>query len=313
MGMLLVTSEEIKMALKTQVLTGMDKASVLMMSLGAATSAKIFEQLTPSEREQLGAHIAGLRHVDDVVRDSVIEEVTHFIKYGSREEIVPDSNEPLKWLEKMNAADAAKLLVSERAQNVALVLAHLAPNAAAEILSHLNENLRNQTVERLAAMKTPSREVVEAVDEVLKKRADESSKRAAHSRSRETLLGLLGSAKKRVKESTIGLQSNLENIKVPPSSDEISGIEDLVSFTDADIRMVISEINIADLCLAMRVASEDFKSAIYKAASEELALAVRREQASPYQARLKEIELAQERIVEVMREVRSNEESIWEN
>lgn len=301
------------MALKTHDLTGIDKASVLMMSLGAATSAKVFEQLTSSEREMLGAHIAGLRHVDDVTRNSVIEEVTRLIRQEPNDKIESESSEPLKWLEKMNAANAARLLVSERAQNVALVLAHLAPNAAAAILSHLNDNLRNNAVERLAVMKTPSREVVEAVDEVLKKRADESSKRAATSRSRETLLGILGNAKKRVKESATGLHSNLEDIKKIPTGDEISSIEDLISFTDADIRLVISEINIADLCLAMRVASEDFKSAIYKVASEELALTIRRELASPFQARLKEIELAEERIVEIMRGVRGNgESSIWE-
>ncbi len=38
-------------------LTGLEKASVLLMSLGASVSAKVFEQLTPPERELLGAQI----------------------------------------------------------------------------------------------------------------------------------------------------------------------------------------------------------------------------------------------------------------
>lgn len=56
-------------------LSGIEKASVLMMSLGVNASAKIFEQLSPEERERLGSQISKLSNVDAVMRKRVLNEV----------------------------------------------------------------------------------------------------------------------------------------------------------------------------------------------------------------------------------------------
>lgn len=58
-------------------LTGMEKASVLMMSLGAAASAKVFEKLSPEERELLGVQVSMLRRIDSGTRQRVLDEVNH--------------------------------------------------------------------------------------------------------------------------------------------------------------------------------------------------------------------------------------------
>ncbi|MEN6358101.1 MAG: FliG C-terminal domain-containing protein [Armatimonadota bacterium] len=295
------------MALKTHDLTGIDKASVLLMSLGASRSAKVFEHLDASERELLGAHIAGLRHVDDVIRQVVFEEVSCYIKSGHQAEIEKDavgSDEPLKWLEKLDPCDVALLLGSERPQNVALVLAHLAPQAAALVLSNLGEGLRNQATSRLIGMRPPSREVVEAVDEAMRKRFAGTSGRA-QTAARETLLGLLGNAKERVRESIVGVVSKPEPKGMFVGNDDFASPEALVSFTDSEVRKFISEIDREDLYLALRVASDDLKSVIVRNAPEDLALTIHRELVSPLQARLREIEFAQERFVNVMQRIKN--------
>jgi flagellar motor switch protein FliG len=298
---------ETKMALKMHDLTGIDKASVLMISLGASKSAKVFEQLDASERELLGAHIAGLRHVGDVVRQTVLEEVSQYVRHESPAEtsVTDDhSNEPLKWLEKLDPDEVAHMLGSERPQNVALVLAHLAPQAAAAVLSCLDENMRNQATSRLVDMRTPSREVVEAVDEVIRKRFA-----ALPSHTHGSLLGILGSAKDRVKESITGVIAKPDPQGMFARNEEITSPEDLVGFADFEIRKFISEVDREDLYLALRVASDELKSVIVKNASEELALTIHRELVSPLQARLREIEFAQERFVNVMRRIKSEADS----
>ncbi|MCE5314766.1 MAG: FliG C-terminal domain-containing protein [Armatimonadota bacterium] len=303
------------MALKTRELTGIDKASVLLMSLGASVSAKVFEQLSVSERDLLGAHIARLRHVDDVTRSRVFEEVSRIVKSGTvsesskaseNEPVEPaDSGEPFKWLEKLDPDEVAKMLASERAQNMALVLAHLAPQAAAAVLSRLGESARNQAAHRLANMRKPSKEVIEAVDEVMRKRAAKTLD-SALGRKSDTLMGILGNARDCVRETVAGVFTKPDPLA---SSGEISGPEDLVSFTDSEIRQVISLVDTADLCLALRVSSEDLKSAVLRCAPEELSLSIQRELAAPLQARLKDVELAQKRIVEVMKHLEANVDS----
>jgi flagellar motor switch protein FliG len=298
---------EKKMTLKTRDLSGIDKAAVLLMSLGASKSAKVFEHLNASERELLGAHIAGLRHVDDVIRQAVMGEVSQLVRGEQPAETTIDDGhlrEPLKWLERLDPVKVAHMLGSERPQNVALVLAHLAPQAAAAVLSCLDEGIRNQAASRLVDMRTPSREVVEAVDEVMRRRFAGPSSRSRNA-GRESLIGILGNAKDLVKESITGAFAK------PGSncSEEIASPEDLIGFTDSDIRRFISEVDREDLYLALRVASDELKSVIIENASEELALTIHRELASPLQIRLREIESAQERFINAMRRIRNEAES----
>jgi len=55
-------------------LSGVQKASILMVSCGAATSAEVFKHLTDAEVETLAAAMMRIEHVDDREREEIIAE-----------------------------------------------------------------------------------------------------------------------------------------------------------------------------------------------------------------------------------------------
>jgi flagellar motor switch protein FliG len=75
------------MAAEEKQLTGLEKASVLIMSLSASASAEVFEHLSADERELLGAQILRLDEVDVDTRERVLAEATR-----ARVEIVRGSD-----------------------------------------------------------------------------------------------------------------------------------------------------------------------------------------------------------------------------
>ncbi|MCE5198756.1 MAG: FliG C-terminal domain-containing protein [Armatimonadota bacterium] len=302
------------MAIETQELSGLEKASVLMMSLGASTSAKVFEHLSPTERELLGAKIASLRHVDTVVRQRVLNEVNQIVKTGAGSvlnELVqdePESDEPLKWLEKMDPAEVAGMLFSERPQNIALVVAHLSPHSAAEILTNLSDSQRNDVALRLATIHAVSKEAIEAVDSVMRAKAETHSR--INPRGRETLLGLLGGATGRVRESVIGALHRTDQSMASKVKRLLSSPEDLAALPDIDIRAALVGIDPAYIGMALRVGSEELKAAVLRNVSEETVLAIHRELASPAQITVKDVELAQDRIVQAMKQFADDDQTL---
>ncbi|MCX6345528.1 MAG: hypothetical protein NT018_10740 [Armatimonadetes bacterium] len=283
-------------------LSGLQKAGVLLMSLGAEASAKVFDHLTPEERELLGSEIVKLRHVDNVVRRRVLDEVNAIVKQHSMpafvtvgEAATPGiSDEPLRWLDALDPREVAVLIASERAQNVALVLAHISPHNAAVVLSNLKENVRNQVANRLAAMKPVSREAIEAVDEAMRRRV------GAPTSNRENKPSILNGAAQRVSDSVRGALGKVDTNSLPKIPRSFSVPEDIAQLNDSEIKTALAEMDFDDLCLVMRVGGEDMRMAVLRNASEEAGLTLHREIASTSQIRVREIERAQLRIVEAL-------------
>lgn len=284
-------------------LSGLEKASVLILSLGLKQSARVFEHLTEEEREILGAQMIKLKHVDTVTKQRVLEEVSEIVRLKptvqptapspvpsftvATDDVEPaDSGAPFKWIETMDPKDAASMLSSERAHNIALVIARLAPKYAAEIIANFSEKTRNEVVHKLAYVRSVSDEVIEAIDQTLRKRADKQSGHSGRDRyTPSTLLESLGNAIKPA-------QSTPKMFSFP---------DDLLNLDDTQIQTVLSEVSHTDLCNVLRVAGEELLAAVMRNLDDDIKAAVEQEMSTAGQVKLKELEAAQRRIVDAMK------------
>jgi len=256
------------MEVSTGDLTGIEKASVLMMSLGAETSAKVFDYLTAEEREVLGATVTRVRHIDDVTRRRVIDEVNRAIG-AARFDERRLSDEPLRWLESLPSLSVERMLSSERPTTVAMVLSRLAPASAAGVLQCMQDAPRNEVARCLATMGSPSSDIVEAVDKALRSKAEAR-------RSDEP--------------------SDIARVSRGASRTVAVDVESLASLADHTARAILADATREDLALVMRVAGDELTSCILRNVSSEDAAALSREMESPAQVKLREIEGAQERL-----------------
>jgi len=292
------------MAWQSRDLSGLEKASVLISILGVETSAKVFEQLTPDERDLLGAQISKLSHIDSAMRDQVVYEVSQRIRVSrpeadGRQDSASADAGPFRWLESVDPDDVASILAGERAQNVALVLAHLSPRGAADLLVRMTDTMKNEVSLRLANMKPVSKETVDAVDSSIRLRISRGKQAEPIVGGGESILKLLSGATSRVRESVHGGSRGTTpdaDVRVTP----MSSPEDLLRLSDDEVQAIIGRVALDDLCVALTVASDDLKSTVLNNMTPEAARIVRQRLEAAGSTRLSEIEEAQTRIVGVL-------------
>ncbi|MFZ1131733.1 MAG: flagellar motor switch protein FliG, partial [Terriglobales bacterium] len=189
---------------------GLQKAAILMVLLGEEAAANIYRNLPENDVQRLSRRITELEHFKPETAISVLEEyhqlsvtqgylaeggpeyaqkllVKAFGDAGARRLLDQVSNtmeQNAVHLESLQEADPqqlAKFLEVEHPQTIALILAHLNSRQASELLLRLPEEIRGETIKRLARLRQFSPEVAQKVALALNKQLEsvgEQSRRA---------------------------------------------------------------------------------------------------------------------------------------
>lgn len=284
-------------------LSGIEKASVLLMSLGPEASKEILERLSPEERDLLDMQLSRMKNIRSAVKRRVLAEVGRAVKNNRQAEnleIINSDPRPLKWMEKLDPEYVAQMLAGERPHNIALILSQFSPNAAAMVLMYIDEKAREAVAERIANMGRVSPEAIKSVDELMRKRATESSGEMPH--GAESILRNLSNITKRIGQSVISTVSH-SGAEAQTPSGYMTSLEELSSFPGSRIREIIGELDLDDLCLALRVASDDLKTTVFKNVSATTAALLRENLDSPVQVKVREIEFAQKRLIDTINKI----------
>ncbi|NOU93435.1 flagellar motor switch protein FliG [Paenibacillus sp. LMG 31456] len=312
-----------------QGLTGRQKAAILLISLGPEVSAQIFKHLRDEEIEQLTLEIANVRKVDNVEKESILAEfhqicvAQEFISQGGiayAKDILEKALGSQKALDIINRltatlqvrpfdfarkADPAQILnfiQNENSQTIALVLAYLQPEQSSIILSSLPQEKQADVAKRIALMDSTSPEVISQVERVLEQKLSATVTQDYTNAGGIAAIVQILNGVDRGTERTI--LDSLE-IQDPELAEEIKKrmfvFEDIVNIDNRSIQRIIRDIENADLQLALKVASEEVREAIFKNMSKRMAETFREEMEFMGPVRLRDVEEAQTRIVATIR------------
>ncbi|MDX9870637.1 MAG: flagellar motor switch protein FliG, partial [Candidatus Cloacimonadales bacterium] len=306
---------------------GKKKAAILMIGLGTESSANVFKLLSDNDVELITAKIASLSSVEPRISEAVFEEFYEMIKaqeyisLGGIEfakellqsalgdvramEIIKKIQRMLqvKGFNVLKQVDSTQLLTfiqKEHPQTIALVLTQLEPLQAANVLTELPEDLRNDVVIRFAAMERVSQEMINTVEQILEERIDFSQQGSQFGgvRAAADIINLVGSTVER---------SILEAIsaKDPKLATEIKNLmfvfEDILYLDDRTIQMILRDVDQKDLAMALKGVVEEVQEKIFKNISERGATIIREEMEYAGPVRLREVETAQQAILDVIR------------
>ena len=312
-------------------LTGPQKAAILLLTLGEDFTADIFRQLDDMEIKHLGRAMSGIQHVSpDVVQDVLGEfhdsmlgptdlrikgdsffksSVSRAISEDRVENLLEDLHtdsgpRPFETMRTVDARVLANFIRSEHPQTVALILAHLDPNQAAEILSDFPEQLQTDVVLRIAELDTVPHQVVEEIEQVL--------------RQEITALGSVGTQKlggaQTVAEILNSVDQATENAilsKIEEDKMELANdirklmfvFDDLVNIDDRGMRSILKEVNNEELTMALKTASETMLSKVLSNLSERAAEMIREDLEVMGPVRLADVEKAQQAILRVAKKL----------
>ena len=316
---------------KTEEISGVQKAAILLISLGPEKSANVFKHLKEDEIEQLTLEIANTRSVSPAMKDAVLDEfyevclAQQYIAEGGiayAKELLEKSLgaerakdvigkltaslqvRPFEFVRKTDANQLLNFIQDEHPQTIAMILSYLAPAQASQVLGALPPEKQADVAKRIATMDRTSPDVIKEVERVLERKlASLVNQDYTIVGGIDAIVGILNSVDRGTEKH---IMESLE-IEEPELADEIRKkmfvFEDILLLDDRAIQRVLRDVENADLELALKNTTEEVQNVIYKNLSKRLAAMIKEDMDFMGPVRMKDVEEAQQKIVAVIRKL----------
>ncbi len=315
-------------AIPSRPLSGPEKVGALMIALGAERSAEILSHLNPEEVDRVIAQVAAMQGIDWETREGVLSEFRAAYELGQgvsigglnyAEDILGRALGPeqaSRVSERLRTDEAAEpeagsylaaapvdqleaVLADEHPQTIAVAIAQVAADRAAQVLARLPKDVQVEVGRRLADSSAVPPEMVAEIDRVLQVKA------GAHRRRRSNLgphaLANVLSAADRATERAV-----LDSLDPQVAEQVRRGMfvfEDLGRLDERDLQNVLRSAGAQDLSFALKGADETLRALCFNNMSERAAEAVREDMELNQRVRPSDVEAAQQRICAVVREM----------
>lgn len=326
------------MARASSEVSGIQKAAILLISLGPERSANIFKHLKEDEIETLTLEIANTRSVSPATKDQVLDEfyeiclAQQYIAEGGiayAKELLEKALgvekardvigkltaslqvRPFEFVRKTDASQLLNFIQDEHPQTIALILSYLSSNQASTIISSLTPDKQADVAKRIATMDRTSPDVIKEVEKILER------KLASLVNQDYTIVGGVDSIVEILNTVDRGTEKHIMEtleIEEPELADEIRRkmfvFEDILSLDDKSIQRVLREVDNNELAVALKSANEEVQNVIFNNLSKRLSAMIREDMEYMGPVRLKDVEEAQQRIVNIIRKLEDSAEII---
>ena len=326
------------MAKNSNEMMGVQKAAVLLIALGPEKSASIFKHLKEDEIETLTLEIANTRSVSSQTKEEILEEfyqvclAQQYIAEGGigyakellEKALGTDKAQdvinkltaslqvrPFEFVRKTDASQLLNFIQDEHPQTIALILAYLPPAQASAVVSALPLDKQADVAKRIAQMDRTSPDVIKEVERVLER------KLASLVNQDYTIVGGVDAIVEILNSVDRGTEKHImENLEIeePELADEIKRkmfvFEDILALDDKTIQRVLRDVDNNDLGIALKGAAEEVQNVIFNNLSKRLVAMIREDMEYRGPVRMKDVEEAQQKIVNVIRKLEDSGEII---
>jgi flagellar motor switch protein FliG len=215
---------------------------------------------------------------------------------------VGTSVEVIKDISEMEGRQIYNLIKSEQPQTISFLLSYLDTEKATEVFTLLSPELREEVVERLGTIESTSLELVGKIVRSLGKHFDSKVRPAFHrSGGVRAVADLLNQLDKDMSKNLLARLEERNAQLGAAIRKKMFSFEDLNRLQAADLQRVLREVDSANLAISMKSASEVIRDKIYASISKRAAESLREEIELLGPVRLKDVETAQDAIIQVVR------------
>ena len=304
------------------------KAAILLMSMPDDQAAQLLTRLEPKQVEAVSIEIAKISDVSGEEQEQVIQEfgnanpntlsggagglevaknlVERALGKGANTTLdnVRQSIEalPFGFLQKVDSQNLLTFIIDEHPQTIALILSHVPPSQAADILSGLPAEQQLPVIRRVATMGQTSPEIIREVERGLENRMSSLMNQQFENAGGVSTVAEILNVVDRATERTL-----LENLAHEDAAlvDEIRRLmfvfEDIAKLGDREIQTLLKNVESAQWAMALKGASEELKDKILKNMSKRAADLLKEEMEYLGPVRLSNVEQMQQQIVDVIR------------
>ena len=315
------------------------KAAVVVVSLGADKASQIYKYLSEEDIEDLTFEVAKMGKTTNAQVESALDEfyklcLTHKMMTDGGLDYARDvlekafgestarsllekvsktlQSRPFNFFMKGDPQALLSLLQHERPQVIALIMSYMDAEQAAKVLEQLPENKRIPTVEAMARMDRVSPEAIAIVEEEMKRKfatiitSEDNMNLGGIDFVADIMNNVDRSNERRIFEELDKTNPELcQSIK-----DKMFVFENILDMDDRSVQRFIRDCDAKDVVFALKNASEEMKSLFFSNMSKRMAETVKGDLETTTNVRLKDVEEAQQRIVNIIRQLEESGEVI---
>ncbi|AND67570.1 flagellar motor switch protein FliG [Dyella thiooxydans] len=313
-----------------QVSDGARQAAILLLTLGEQDAAEVLKHLSARDVQAVGSAMAGLTSVSrnevEGVLNRLNEDVGHQTALGVGTEdyirkiltnalgeskagglidriLLGRSSKGLESLKWMESRAIAELINLEHPQIIALVLAHLEPDQAAEVLGYLPPRTRSDAIMRIATLDGVQPHALNELDEIMERQFSGSSNKLKSAsvgglKAAADILNSMESSREAELMSAIrtqdaGLGGKIEELMFV--------FDDLAELDDRSMQTLLREVPSARLTVALKGAESAIREKIFANMSKRAADMLRDDLEVSGPVRVSEVDAAQKEVLMIAR------------
>lgn len=312
-------------------LSGLDKAAVMLLSFDEASASEVLQLMDEREIQRLTSHAHRLGKLNMEQINSVRQEFlvrlcdtspllirqareqlkgvlqkilppdryNKFIEMLESGDELSEGFESIKWIDSQTIAS---FLRNEHPQTIALILAHMEVEKAAEILMQVPKDVQSDVMMRVANLDRINPELVRDIQEVILTEIMASGvNKSRHVGGAHAVAEILNNLDGSTEEAIF---TNMEQ-EDPELADNIREMmfvfEDMMKIDNRGLQTIMKEVTNDVLTLALKSASEDLKEKIFANISTRAAEMIRDDLETMGPTKLSDVEKAQQEIVKICR------------
>ncbi|NNF51005.1 MAG: flagellar motor switch protein FliG [Gammaproteobacteria bacterium] len=318
------------MKAETNEIAGAERAAILLMSLGEQEASNVLKHMSVRQVQRLGKVMAQMKKISRDQAESVLEvfgssvdadlhvaggtpDYLRNVLSGSLgedraesivERIVGDDEEPsgLESLHLMEPRELTDMIHAEHPQIIAIVLATLEQEQAAEVLGKLPMELATDVVERIARMDEVPRSALDELDEIVQQQfKSASSFKAATMGGVKKVADILNLIDKDIEADIFDNLGERDAELSQEIQDQMFVFENLLDVDDRGIQTLLREVSSDFLVLALKGADAPLKDKILGNMSKRAREILESDMEAKGPVRLSEVEAAQKEILNTAR------------
>ncbi|HVP35029.1 MAG TPA: flagellar motor switch protein FliG [Steroidobacteraceae bacterium] len=310
---------------------GTERAAILLLTLGEGEAAQILKHMSAKEVQRVGAAMAKMRNVSRSEVEQVVSAFTTNVEAQTSVGVGADEFlrkalvnalgeekaaaiidrisigrstkglEALKWLD---ARAVCELIRLEHPQMIAIVLAYLESDHAAEVLSLLPSGLRSDVVVRIASLDGVQPSALTELDDIIEKQfsgngAGKTSVLGGPKAAADIMNALEPSHGSAIMEQITKSDEALAQL----IEDLVFTFEDLGDLDDRSMQELLRQVPGEGLLLALKGADDSLKEKIFKNMSQRAAEMLKDDLESKGPVRVADVEAAQKTILQTARKL----------
>ncbi|KRT35604.1 flagellar motor switch protein FliG [Acetomicrobium hydrogeniformans] len=310
-------------------LKGREKAAILLVSLGSDVAARVYKNLDENTIEMLTMEIAGLRKVSGSQREGVLREAQELLlakeymtqggvdyaKQLLESALGPERAQdilrritaslqvrPFDFIRQTDPQQILTFIQNEHPQTISLIVSYMEPKQAAQVMSGLSPNLQVEVAKRIASMERVTPDVLREVERVLERKVSTVlSQDFTIAGGIDSLVAIINNADRATERN---IMERLEE-EDPELAEEVKKrlfvFEDILGMDDRSLQRVLRDVDMKDVALALKGASEALRDKFFKNMSKRAAEMLKEDMEYMGPVRVRDVEEAQQRIVNVIR------------